>query len=611
VVYPDDELFPPDDVIATEASAEVKPSLPYITGKPIVLGGLRQNNRIARAKITTCENAITGKFEIEIDAPGVSIPKYESENEHTVIAHSTKTFNFNSQFAGTPTDIPFNSPSDEIQWTPQQAFTVGPVTETTTGKITVKFAGTKIGETTFTIKPSKNWNVQWKALPLGGDFKIASDRLIQAGRNRASGDNAFLIKANYPVDNTKFFPVGSLIAAEWPKTKNMRLVDWLNQDEIQQFIEQYRFARDWSLAQKRGDISHIIFMTQDGMLGLSPQINGLASGPKAAFIEEDAPFSTDAHELGHLKPWDLDHDYDEQNPRGIATIGYLATFTERSGGLSARPFDPQVPSHSMMGRPLTLLSDMIRKDHYRTLLEHLPGEGLVDPQVWMLRGILTAPGGNPSSFEASPIYHFDSFTDADETCDGNPQCLTLKVKVTLQDNSVIEKELAVSTAPITPDDSGEIIQLDFFVVTHAFDMPLQSVKKVRVEDENNNLLYEKVVSANAPTLTIDSVEVKNNKIEVKTKSEDADSDTLYASFFIEIDEHADGVLLDEKLTGKANKFTADVTLPPGSYKAIIMVTDGFNTAEAEAPFTVAPALLATSSPLDTLNEGHDVVPITT
>ncbi len=611
VVYPDDELFPPDDTVETANTVEVKPSLPYIARKAMVLGGLRSKNRVAKAIIKTCETAITGKFEIEIDAPGVTVPKYESTQQFTVPVFTTKEFIFDSRdiVGDRPTDIPFNNPEDEVQWTPRQVFTVGPVSGPTDGFITVKFAGMEIGKTKFTIVPSKELLILWKALPLGGDFKIAKDRLIAESNDRESNIPSFTIKTNFPVENPKFFTLGSPMPAEWAATKNVRLVDWLNMDVLDQYKKTDEFSTQWSLVEKRGAWSHIIFVVQDKVLGFPSTTDGYAFGPKVAYVEEDAGNTADAHEIGHLKPWLLPHDYDTDPPRGKVTQGYLVTNYEES--LSPqRPFSASFPSFSMMGNA-DFLDTIIRKDQYRTLLQHMVGEGAVDPPVWMLRGILTVTGGVPAAFEAMPIYHFDSVPDPDESCTGNPQCLTLKVKMTLQDNSVIEKELAVSTAPLTPDYTGEEITLDSHGVTHAFELPSQAVKKVRVEDTEDDLLFEQFVSANAPTLTIESVEVKNKKIDVKTKSNDADGDTLYASFFIEVEGHADGVLLDEQLHGASNKFSAQAELPPGDYKAIVMVTDGFNTAQAEKPFTILPAMLATQDTLSLMtDEGHSVVPIT-
>jgi len=613
VVYPDDEKFPPDDVTESEGTVTVQPSLPYIANKLMALGGLRSTNREARATIKTCETAITGKFEIEIDAPGATVPKYESQ-EFTVPVFTTRVFKFDSRFFGVPTDIPFNSVADIVRWTPREYFKVGPVSGPTIGIIKVKFAGTQIGETKFTIVPSKNLVILWKALPLGGDFKIAKDRLLSTSNNREMGIPAFTIKTNFPVEDPKFFTLSSGMPAEWPATKNVRLVDWLNMDLINRQVKLDEFSTQWSLAEKRGSVSHILFVVQDNLLGLGAEAaDGQANLKKVAYIEEDAGEGTEAHEIGHLQPWSLAHDYDTDPPKGKVTQGYLVTNYEKNF-ITERPTLTAPQSYSMMGCCVGFNQIMIRKDQYKTLLQYMAGEGAIDPPVWMLRGTLTVTGGVSTSFEAMPIYHFDAYADQDETCTGNPQCVTLKVKLTLQDDSIVAKDLAVSTAPLHADNTGNEITLDSHGVTHAFELPGQGVKKIRVEDSSNNLLFEKTVSAHAPTLSIDSVDVNNKKIEVKTKSDDIDGDTLYASFFIAPEGgNADGALLDEQLHGKTNKFTTNTVLSPGNYKAIIMVTDGFNTVQAEKQFSVAAPLFTFQNLLSTLtNDAQSgVEPITT
>lgn len=609
VVYPDDTQFLPEDVTQSEGNIVVLPTLPYITDKPIVLGGLRTDQRVAKAKIQACETAITGKFEIVIEAPGTTVAQYTSTKEFTVPAFMSREFVFDSNKNGAPTDIPFNNPADEVQWTPKQFFKVGPVTTPTVGKIKVKFAGTQISETTFTIKPSKRWSLLWKALPLGGDFKIASDRLVQNVAARESGDNAFLIKANYPVSDKDFDTWSSPFPATWADTKNTRLVEWLNMDELARNDKLRNFATQWSLAEKRGGWSHVVFVVQKTVLGFPIKVSGYAPGPKVAFVEEGSAVDTDAHELGHLNPWILIHDYPSDPPSGVATTGYLATFHERPPGsdLTARPTIPvpSLQSYSIMGAPPdSIFLAMVRKDQYKTLLLYFTGPRKIDPAVWMLRGMLKTTSGLPTSLETMPIYNFDAEADQDETCDGNPDCVTLKVKLTLQDNSIVVKDLAVSTAPIVNEDlTGLPIPTDLHTVAHAFDLPGQVVKKIRIESDSGTLLFEKIVSAHAPTLSIESVDVKNNKVEVKTKSNDIDGDTLYGSFLITPEDgNPDGVLLDEQLHGTANKFTAATVLPPGNYKAIIMVTDGFNTVQAETPFSVLAPLLTVQNPLSTLTD---------
>lgn len=607
IAYPDDEFYPADDLVETAVLVTINPNFPSIADKPTELGGLRSQNREAKATIKTCAEERKGKFEIEIEAPGTTVAKYTSTKEFTVEHFTTKTFVFNAKFNGGVTSVPFNAPNSDVEWTPKEFFKMNPVDQEAEGIIKVKFAGQKIGETKFTIKKTRDWSILWKALPLGGDFKIAKDRLIAEANRRATDAPAFIIKANFPVMESRYFPVGGLIAADWPDTKNVRLVDWLNMGFIQRHNTAEKLTAAWSLAAQRGGFSQILFVVQDGFFGVADTTIGQAgtnAAPKAAFVKEGAASTTDAHELGHLLPWKLFHDYTTTSV-GDRAIGYLSTVTELfpSTFESARPTSSAAEyplTFSMMGSANSLFYTMIRKDQYRTVLLHFlpkPGKIIVDPPLWLLRGVVKATGSTVTGFEPMPIYSFDGFETESEPCFIDPQCVTLKVKMTLSDNSVVEKELAVKTQGFYLDFSNpDVVASDTFAVVDAVLMPELPVKKVRVEDKNGQLLYEKIVSLNAPTLEITSVDVKSNKIEIKTKSSDADKDTLYASVFIEYSSGlSDAAMLDNKLNGLANKFTIDSVLPPGDYKALVMVTDGFNTVEKKMPFTVTPALLAAST----------------
>ncbi len=659
VVYADDPSTS-NDLAGEIPNLVVLKSLPQIKDKSTGFVGTVATDYVATARIKACDDGLEGKFKIEI--VGGLPAEYKSREEFEAGPNEEKTIVLNPKTSVEGVSaIPFvpsshdNVPgTSDITWEPLQFFEFKVAGTNEAGgiaQIKLKFedesGDIECGETIVQkVIETVPFKVAWKGIVLPKDSDFDADRVQGEVESRSQisafgGLPALAIKASYPVENPKFTPLHSqFVSTIQGLTRGFNHVDlsvWLqfpisSHRDLSQFVS--GFGELWRAA---AQADRLVLITQSGLLEIYKHPNA-QSGPlgvnighsKVVLVEEDrSPHKVEpwveAHEIGHSTPFKLSDDYISQNGQvtslGFKSEGYLATVLEFQE--PPRPVaseDKDITLGFMGSNPKGDRSDFISfdfqtvaKNHYRDIFMprfDAATNTHVDPPVWLLRGILDRTGLTVSNLEVSPIYNIDGVPEeVAEECGSEPDCLTLKIKTTLTDDSVEERDLFVRAIALVDDDDE--IPLDSVGFSDIIEVPSQGIKKITIEDTLENVLFEHTVTPNTPTLDILSVKVKNNKIEAKTLTSDADGDDLHASFFIETpDGLLELVLADEALSAPHNKFTMPLAgLLPGNYKAVIMVTDGFNTAREEAEFTIPVMLSLLYSGDLTTGDSTEVIPL--
>jgi len=654
VVYADDPSTS-NDLAGEIPNLIVLKSLPQIKDKSTGFVGTQETDYVAIAKIKACDDGLEGKFKIEI--VGGLPAEYKSREEFEAGPNEEKTIVLNPKTSVEGVSaIPFvpsshdNVPgTSDITWEPLTFFefkVAGTNEGSGIAQIKLKFedeAGDlECGETIVQkVIETVPFSVLWKPIVLPKDHDFDAERVESEAERRSmitqfDGLPALAIKASYPVENPKFSSLHSGFATSIQGltkgfNKHTGLLEWLefpkaSHRDLSSFVSGYG-----ELLRAAQRLDRLVLITQSGLLEIYKHPNA-QSGPiganighsKVVLVEEDrSPHKVDpwveAHEIGHSMPFKLSDDYISQNGQvitlGFKSEGYLATALEFQEPPRPVAADDETITLGFMGvNPkgdridfVSFDFQTVAKNHYRDIFVprfDAATNTHVDPPVWLLRGMIDRTGLTVSNIEVFPIYNIDGISEEiTEPCDSEPDCLSLKIKTTLTDDSVEERDLFVRAIALV--DNDDEISLDAVGFSDVIEVPSQGIKKITIEDSLENVLFEHIVSEHTPGLGIDSLEVKNNKVEIKTNTADPDGDSIYASFFIEYPTGPmDLVIADKLLKSPRNKFTLPTEkLSPGTYKAIILVTDGFNTARQETHFQIAaPILAASTSDVDELVE---------
>jgi hypothetical protein len=577
-------------------------SLSQIKDKSTGFVGTKWNNYVAQAEITAGSTQLVGKFKIEITNAEPSV--YESEETFVVEPGKTLKVDFNPHDSnGAVTAIPFvpgSSPfvpgTSNIHWGPLKYLKFK---SPGTSEIKVKFGDVEISKTIVeSIIETVPFRIEWKGMVLPGQLrnKELVNSVAAEAKTRASGMPALFIKANYPVENPKFKPTYATHVPhlEYASKLEVSLDEWKNvySERIRIFLLM-REANMRSLPLKKLGIDRQVIVVPPGILYKDNQIiQGIScERSKVVYVTQYAEPCTDAHEIAHTMPFGLDDDYDIPIADGYNAEGYLATIHDPDDASPlmgptwpARPYAASAKSLGFMGTADDTKLRIARKDHYKHFINAFDAASNteVDPHIWMLRGMFETQN---STIDVAPIYQFDSTVDKLPECGTNGNCTTLTVRITLQDNSIIDKTAPVSTG-VFAEDLG-FIPTTFGPIAATFEMPTQPVRRINILN-GTNVLFEKNVSQNAPVLTIvrprEDRKFKGGKIRLLIMGTDADNDPLFASVFIENKDgtFADDVAQDIPLTNNRELIPVDADgMPAGNYTISVLLTDGFNTAEQE------------------------------
>ena len=560
--------------------------------------------------------------------------------------------------------------TSQIHWTPTDPFKWNQ--GVTASEITVKFklennqGEIELGKTIVEkIISTKKLTIEWKPLILDGDLFSQSgaqelQQIFTGARSRSTNEQvdentgkppaALFIQANYPVEDGKFtsktstaakavnpsfvpivclpIPSGKISTVEWDDFSDQRKL--FN-------LKCIAASSELSTHQKDGP-SYLIYvgggfgwafnslLTQTRIGGPSFSAYDEFKGGHVWFIDYTSNFEDDslsriieAHQLGHANPFLLSDD----NP-AVTVKGYLSTLDPMkmhparpaSGAFTSSGFmkdNIDFPPNSILIPDDVMKRDfvehMTRRDHYKNVLIPAMNER-EDPPVVLLRGILVTDDQNAiTGLTVLPVNTLaESTPDQEIPCNGETNCITLFEELTLADNNVVIKALGIRTNPVAGRTEN------YAVVADAIAVPTSApIASLRIKDSGNNVLFEKQVSANTPTVTIKKVKAKLangtvqilysagsdpddvndpdpdfnlKKLKIVVKGTDANNDTMYASLYLITPENTlEEIETDKQLVdGKAKFIISGKLLTPGDYKARAILTDGFNTVQQEVPF---------------------------
>lgn len=576
-VYADDDIDPPIDLEVVGNVATVKQTLPMIKNKPTVLGGLWIGKGLeVKAKITAGPAGLEGKFEIDI--PGAEPSKYESKKKYSLKPCETREFVLNPQAEEgglVVSSIPFahKKVKKDVEWTPLKTFEFK---QTGAKEITLKFAGKLISKVVVEkVIETVPLRVNWAPMVFEKDSKQTKKGLVDEASARSKGDPFLYALANYPVENPKF----AASSSQMPVVITGSLADWQARTVKERIFSLVGFAVTQSLLLPLFNVDRRVLVISEGVLtfpGRQGQSN--SAGDKTVYVVKGAPSIVDAHEIAHTKPWRLD---DEGN--GYEAVGYLTTLLT-AGKDPQRPLDDS-GSVGFMANGGTFNNRIVRKIHYRE--KFIPSfdasaNAKLDPAIWLFRGILEVDNSNEVvGIEPMPIYQFDGISDDDESCTSSP-CVQLTIKTTLQDDSVVEKIVAINVGSVL-EDFGEPIPFEFSPIMHSSEVPSQPIKNIVIEDEDNIIRFALDVTPNSPVLDILSVYVNNQHAVVTIDGSDVDGGSLFASLFVvHPDGTADAVQFDNPVLGETEFEINTEFLKNSDYTLVVLLTDGFNTVKETA-----------------------------
>lgn len=573
------------DLDVTGFVTKVKSTLLYTQKKPTELTGDQPTNYISTLTITAGPQALSGKIKVKVQNGDPA--EYESKHVIVVPACTSKVINLNGLGAkGQVTGI-LTGKKGDVHFAPEKTFEFTQSGENF--EITMEYAGFQIAKTVVEkVIATVPINIRWQPLGFKDDERDLRE-LKRTAEDRAKSDSleVLFFKANYPVENGKVrtsasqLPTVFTLPSSFAAWKAMPV-----NDQIRALIGQATTA---GLQLHLSGYDRMIFVVPNGMLGPSRKGQANTAGDKAVYVVDVAGAVAETHEIGHTNPWRLDDDYKVFQgvliQDGFESTGFLSTLAA-AGKEPARPVEAGVRTLGFMGIAGDLQIRVSLKEQYKKIASSFDAatHGKLDPEIWVLRGLLEVDGS--VSFEQMPIYQIDGFPDDASSCSGAANCTPLFVNMTLQDDSVVVKELAVHTGGVFEDFDG-LVQFNISPVVNAVEVPSQGIKSIRIEDSLGNVLSSTVVSANSPDLDIVSMIVRKKIAMLKINSSDVDGGSLFASVFVEdASGNASPVEVDRPVSGIADFEFNTKFLDHGDYKIVVLLTDGFNTANETAPFVI-------------------------
>jgi len=603
----------------TDGSLTIKASFPIIANKDIGFVGLEEDNRVIKVKLTF-EEELTGIFIIDVNGK----EEYLS-NEITIPACEETTIELNPlDSLGAVTAIPFVPGShllvrgsSQVTWQKfSDTLKFFRFTEKTQDAIITLNFGTIIGTQIEKKKISETkiekvietvrMDVAWIPFVLDGNIGVSDAPTIAAAKQRALNEPSMFIKASYPVENTKYKPQAGKFAIPFSPQSDTTttLVEWRTQ-----LSDEQRDEARWELVAQIDQVlrfaiyDRIFLIAQDNLLDYLGAVGIASSDTQISIIErEQADTATEAHEGFHNKIFRGKDDYIRGGRRGFDAIGYEATMLNEGGDSGppngnydpARPFIAGAPSVGFMGR-LNVRQSVVRKDHWKEMIPFFDEDqiGVIDPPIWHLRAVLEANGATVENLEVLPIYHFDSILEQRTPCNGEPNCIELTIKTTLNNGTILEETIPVRTTVFIDNSESETIGKTT-PIGAIFDYT-PDIQRITILDEDENTLFDKTVSSSFPTLRIISPPEGARRsfntsasIPIIISAADQDGDTMHASVYIEEqDRKADPLVLDREVEGQVEMFTLETKdLSVGEHKIKVLLTDGFNTMQKEVNFII-------------------------